>query len=127
MLGAYKVHLLGAFWARGATHSRTFAVAPRQRGRAGVQGGTEPWGKRRRRSQNFKPLLNMLRLYKVNISGAFWRRAAPHSRTSPVTPEGRGLRRRWGGQARVQQLAVGEWGDILPPKMMQWDQAICDF
>ena len=85
-------------------------------------GRHEPSGQTLSAKPKFNSLQTMLGGYKVNICGAFWRRAAPHSRTCPVTPGARALRRRWGGQARVQRLAVGEIKIILPPKRMHWDQ-----
>ena len=82
----------------------------------------KPSGQTPQAQPKFKSLQTMLGGYKVNILGAFWGRAARHSRTCPVTPGERVLRRRWGGRAGVQRLAVGEWGRILPPKRMNWDQ-----
>jgi len=85
-------------------------------------GSHEPSGQTPQAQPKFKSLQTMLGGYKVNILGAFWGRAARHSRTCPFSPGARGLRRRWGGRAGVQRLAVGEWGWILPPKRMNWDQ-----
>jgi len=52
--------------------------------------------------------------------------ARRHTRAPVPLPQGcgvrQGLRRRWGGRARVQWLAVGEWGRVLPPKRMHWNQ-----
>ena len=66
-----------------------------------VPASHEPSGQTPQAQPKFNSLQTKLVGYKRNIRGAFWRRGAQHSRTCPVTPGARVLRRRWGGRAGV--------------------------
>jgi hypothetical protein len=85
-------------------------------------GSNEPPGQTLHAQPKFKSLRAMLGEYEVIILGAFWGRAAQHSRTCPVAPGERVLRRRWGGRARVQRLAVRVWVGVQSLKMTHCDQ-----
>ena len=64
-------------------------------------GSNEPPGQTLHAQPKFKSLRAMSGEYEVNILGAFWGRAAQHSRTCPVAPRGAGSATALGGSGTM--------------------------